>query len=106
MVKSYTDEDVSSWLVQLLRDRNARYDVVTTKNLTNLGDSDADQLLTATQQHRVLVTHNFSSHTMRTTSSCSTWRGIAGRVSGTYSRCPVTPVSLPSPNDDNTRMSN
>lgn len=58
MVKFYTDEDVSSWLVQLLRDSNARYDVVTTKSLNNLGNSDADQVLTATQQHRVLVTHN------------------------------------------------
>lgn len=58
MARFYTDEDIPSRLVQLLYDSDQHHDVITTRNVNKQGDSDADQLLTATQQRRILLTHN------------------------------------------------
>jgi len=60
VARFYTDEDIPSILVRLLFDSNQRHNVRTTRNLDKQGDSDADQLLTATGQQRILLTHNES----------------------------------------------
>ena len=52
----YLDEDASALLAVLLRSRG--FDAVTTQEMSNNGASDAGQLEYASQQGRVILTHN------------------------------------------------
>lgn len=52
----YLDEDVSVLIAALLRPHG--FDVLTTREAHNLGQSDSFQLLFATAQQRAILTHN------------------------------------------------
>ena len=52
----YLDEDVSVLLAELLRPHG--FDVLTTREAHNLGQSDSFQLLFAGTQQRAVLTHN------------------------------------------------
>jgi hypothetical protein len=52
----YLDEDVSVLIAALLRPHG--FDVLTTREGLNLGQSDSFQLLFATAQRRAILTHN------------------------------------------------
>lgn len=52
----YLDEDVSVLIAALLQPQG--FDVLTTREAHNLGQSDSFQLLFAAVQHRAILTHN------------------------------------------------
>ena len=52
----YLDEDVSVLIAALLRPHG--FDVLTTREAHNLGQSDSFQILFATAQRRAILTHN------------------------------------------------
>lgn len=52
----YLDEDVSVLIAEFLRPHG--FDVLTTREAHNLGQSDSFQLLFATSQQRAMLTHN------------------------------------------------
>ena len=52
----YLDEDVSVLIAALLRSDGV--DVLTTRDVHNLGQSDSFQLLFAATHHRAILTHN------------------------------------------------
>lgn len=52
----YLDEDVSVLIAVLLQPHG--FDVLTTREAHNLGQSDSFQLLFAAAQHRAILTHN------------------------------------------------
>ncbi|GBD99729.1 hypothetical protein BMS3Abin07_01770 [bacterium BMS3Abin07] len=55
-IKVYLDEDVPSAFANALLNRGV--DVVTTQQAGNDGRSDAEQLIFAAQEGRVIFTHN------------------------------------------------
>jgi hypothetical protein len=55
-IELYLDEDVDVLIAQLLRAR--RFVVVTTQEVGQLQNSDAEQLAYAVSQHKTLLTHN------------------------------------------------
>lgn len=55
-IRLYLDEDVNVLIAQLLRARG--FDVATTREDSQLGKSDSEQLAYAVNQGRTLLTHN------------------------------------------------
>ena len=55
-IELYLDEDINISLAARLRGHG--YDVMTTPEVGNLGNSDEEQLEYATHNHRVILTHN------------------------------------------------
>jgi predicted nuclease of predicted toxin-antitoxin system len=55
-VRLYLDEDVSVLLAELLRPHG--FDVVTTRDVKRLGESDSTQLQFAADHQRTILTHN------------------------------------------------
>jgi hypothetical protein len=55
-MRLYLDKDVSVLVAELLRPHG--FDVLTTRDAQNLGQSDADQPQFTLQRHRSLLTHN------------------------------------------------
>ena|SRR5713101_246444 len=55
-IELYLDEDVDVLIAQLLRARG--FVVVTTQEVGQLHNSDAEQLAYAVRQHKTLLTHN------------------------------------------------
>jgi hypothetical protein len=55
-VKLYLDEDVDPLLASVLRERGV--DCLSTREAVNLGHSDAEQLIFATDQSRAILTFN------------------------------------------------
>lgn len=59
-IKLYLDEDVSPNLVEMIRQRG--YDVVSTHEIGNCGNSDEKQLEFASSQCRAILTFNISDY--------------------------------------------
>ena len=55
-ISLYLDEDVAVLLAELVRRRG--FDVTTTQEARQIGNSDAEQLEYAASRHKALVTHN------------------------------------------------
>lgn len=55
-IRLYLDEDVSVFVAQLLRHHG--FDVLTTREAQNLGNSDTAQLHVAAAHQRTILTHN------------------------------------------------
>ncbi|MEW6544113.1 MAG: DUF5615 family PIN-like protein [Nitrospirota bacterium] len=56
LIRLYLDEDVSVIVGEYLRARG--FDVLTTRDASRLGQSDASQLAFATNERRAILTHN------------------------------------------------
>jgi len=74
----YLDEDVSVLIAALLRPHS--FDVLTTREAHNFGQSDSFQLLFAAAHHRAILTHNRSDFEALHRNALAKQQGHAGII--------------------------